>query len=282
MGCLQVTHQLSRQDSELTVLFTFDFEEWMGLGRVYEADLYTKTKRVVEFLVERGLPATFFLDAETTVRYPDAVQLLLDGGFELALHTDRHFGPDNQSLIDLDFGRQKSDQQMARIENGIHVIRQVVPSFQPVGFRSPGLRWNEDLYISLQALGFKYDSSRMDKFSFQPFVEKGVVVIPVNCGDFDSACYKLNAQHVVRIWRSNFVRASNAVGDNGCTHYTLLAHPSVCGKYKYIGMLKAIFLFMEKLQPKYLTCSEIAGKYAETYPLNQDGVRELQSVHRHA
>jgi peptidoglycan/xylan/chitin deacetylase (PgdA/CDA1 family) len=242
-------------------LLTFDFEEWEGRGRIYEADLYSKTKRVVDLLVERGLPATFFLDAETVVKYPNAVQLLLDGGFELALHSDRHFGGSNGSFADLDFATQQRDEQVQRMRNGVRMIRQVIPDFQSRGFRSPGLRWNEDLYVALRDMGYKYDSSQQDKFAFHPFVKNGIVVLPVNCGDYDSACYKTSAQHVVAVWKDNFLRASKAANGKAYTSYVLLAHPAVCGRRRYIGMLKAILGFMTWRRPEYLTCSELVGRY---------------------
>lgn len=253
---------MSASDARLVVLLTFDFEEWEGRGKIYEADLYSKTKRVVDLLVERGLKATFFLDAETTVKYPDAAQLLLDRGFELALHSDRHFGGSNGSSAELDFGSQRWNEQVQRMKNGIMMIRQVIPSFQPQGFRSPGLRWNEDLYVSLRKMDYKYDSSQQDKFAFQPFVKNGVVVLPVNCGDYDSACYKIRAQHVVEVWRDNFLRASKAADEKRYAYYILLAHPSVCGKNKYIGMLKAILSYMAWRRPEYLTCSELVARYS--------------------
>lgn len=252
---------MTANDGRFPVLLTFDFEEWEGRGRVYEADLYSKTKRVVDLLVERGLSTTFFLDAETSVKYPEAVALLDDVGFELALHSDRHFGGSNGRAAALDFGRQTSIQQIARLKNGVKMIRQVMPSFRPQGFRSPGLRWNEDLYVSLRALDFKYDSSQQDQFAFRPFLKNGVVVLPVNCGDYDSACYKMRAQYVVEVWKDNFLRASKNLGREGLGYYMLLAHPSVCGKHKYIGMLKAILSFMSWRRPEYLTCSELVAKY---------------------
>lgn len=253
---------MSASDARLVLLLTFDFEEWEGRGKIYEADLYSKTKRVVDLLVERGLKATFFLDAETTVKYPDAAQLLLDRGFELALHSDRHFGGSNGSIKELDFASQRWDMQSERMKNGIRTIRQVIPGFKPTGFRSPGLRWNEDLYIALRRLDFKFDSSQQDKFLFQPFVKSGIVVLPVNCGDFDSACYKMRAQYVVEVWKDNFLRASRVVGRNRYAYYMLLAHPSVCGKHKYIGMLKTILDVMSRTRPEYLTCSEFLAECA--------------------
>jgi len=254
--------------SHVHVLLTFDFEEWEGRYRTYEADLYGKTRRVVELLKARGLTATFFLDAETVLKYPETVRLLVEGGFELALHSDYHFGVNNSSLPTLDFSRQDSETQMARMKNAIAMIRQVIPSFDPRGFRAPGLRWNRELYVSLHRLNFLYDSSQQDKFAFQPLRMNGVVLFPVNCGDYDSACYKIGARYVVASWMDNFNRAYEAARKTGESYFLLLAHPSVSGKHKYLGMLKSIINHMSWSEAEYLTCTELAehvlGKRKET------------------
>lgn len=242
------------------VLLTFDFEEWEGQNGACEADLYSKTRRLVNLLKERDLPATFFLDAETVLKYPDAARLLVDERFELALHSDRHFRTNIDSLRALDFASQSSQVQVSRMEEAIRMIRTVMPEFDPKGFRSPGLRWNEALYTSLRTLGFLYDSSQQSRFAFRPFYKNGVLVIPVNCGDYDSALYKVRAQFVVAVWKDNFRRACEAAAKNGGEYFMLLGHPSVCGRFKYLGIMKAILNHMSWSHPEYLTCRDFAVK----------------------
>ena len=243
------------------VLLTFDFEEWEGRYQIYEADLCHKTERVVDLLVERDIPATFFLDAQTTLNYPEAARLLAEGGFELALHSDYHYGVSNLSLRTLDFSSQDSKTQTIRMQNAIAMIQKVIPNFDPMGFRAPGLRWNEELYISLRKLNFLYDSSQQDKFTFQPFFKDGVVVFPVNCGDYDSGCYKIGAKYVMNNWKDNFRRACQYAVEAGEAYFLLLAHPSVSGKFKYIGMLKAMLNYMNWSNVEYMTCAELATEY---------------------
>lgn len=249
-------------DPPINVLLTFDFEEWEGRGRLYEADLYSKTKRLVDLLLDLNLKATFFLDAETVLKYPQAFQLLIDRRMELSLHSDKHFGGRNGWLMELDFASQRTEQQIARMKNAILMIRQIMPDFEPRGFRSPGLRWNEDLYSSLQQLHLTYDSSQQDKFAFKPFLKRGVTVLPVNCGDYDSACYKMRAQLVVGVWKDNFLRAYRSHSREAPSYYMLLMHPSVIGKHKYLGMLKAILNFLSAYNLRYLTCSELVAEYS--------------------
>jgi len=264
------------------VLLTFDFEEWEGKYDIYEADLHSKTKRVVDLLGERSVPATFFLDAETVLKYPEAAGLLVKGGFELALHSDYHFRVNNSSLPTLDFSRQDSEVQMARMKNAIAMIRQVISDFDPRGFRSPGLRWNEDLYVSLRKLGFLYDSSQEDRFVFQPFLKNGVVVFPMNCGDYDSACYKIGARYVLTTWMDNFNRMYKAATKTRGSYFLLLTHPSVSGKHKYVGMLKSIINYMSWNGAEYLTCTELAervlGMRKETFQGIEKRAKKLVKV----
>jgi len=243
------------------VLLTFDFEEWEGQYTIYEADLYHKTQRVVELLNQYEAPATFFIDAETTVKYPEAVELITSGGFELALHSDHHFGVSSESLMKYDFSYQDSETQIARIRNAISMIRRVIPDFEPKGFRAPGLRWNEELYISLSRLNFLYDSSQEDKFVFWPFLKGGVVVIPMNCGDYDSSCYKIGVKYVINNWRDKYRRACKEAEEKGKSYFLLLAHPSVSGKYKYIGMLRAMLNYIHWSDAEYMTCADLAMGY---------------------
>ncbi|MFQ6076286.1 MAG: polysaccharide deacetylase family protein, partial [Candidatus Bathyarchaeia archaeon] len=137
------------------VLLTFDVEE-----AEYGGQLDLKTQRVVGALKEFGPPpATFFLDGAATLTYPNSVRLLAENGFELALHSDYHPDVGARHHRKMDFGSQDSKTQISRIQNAISMIRSVIPDFDPRGFRSPNWSWNEDLYFSLNKLGFLYDSS---------------------------------------------------------------------------------------------------------------------------
>lgn len=249
------------------VIITFDFEEWER-----KADLYTKTKRIVDLLAERGLPATFFLDAGTVLNYPEATRLLSDGLFELALHSDYHFTNSNSSSHDLDFSLQSHETQVERLTKAISMIRKVIPNFNPQGFRAPGLRWNDELYVSLQKLSFLYDSSQQDKFTFKPFFRNGIVVFPVNCGEHDSFCYKQKPQYVINDWMDKFRSACRAATEGLKPYFLVLAHPSVSGKYKYIGVLKAILNHISYYNVEYVTCNEAAHRY-----LREIGLELLQS-----
>lgn len=252
---------------EIYVLLTFDFEEWEGSYTIYQADLFTKTQRVVDLLLEYQVASTFFLDAYTCLKYPSAVRLIHEAGFELALHSDYHPGApvafsENGSaqLMQVPDFRQDKETQVRRMQRAITMIQGVIPDFKPRGFRAPDLKWNEELYDALSKAGFTYDSSQK-RDSFHPFTKNGVTVIPVNCGDYDSACYKMPAQYVVYVWKENVERARREAARSGIAHFVILAHPSVSGKKRYLGMLKAILNHLTWMDVRFSTCGELDEAY---------------------
>jgi len=262
---------LTVSEPTVHVLLTFDFEEWEGKYKVCEADLYEKTKRIIDLLEEKEVPATFFLDAYTVLKYPEAAGLLNKEGFELALHSDYHYGAVRDTnfrkyprLVEVPDFRQDSETQIFRMRNAVTMIRQIMPKFNPRGFRAPGMLWNEALYASLHKLNFLYDSSQKVDV-FYPFLKNDIIVIPMNSGDYDSACYKVSPQHVVEVWKDSFKRACQFAVEARDSCFVLVAHPSVSGKYKYIGILKAILnhISWSNTNVEYLTCSELATKYGQ-------------------
>lgn len=244
------------------MLLTFDFEEWERVGLFND-----KNRRVVDILTSRNVPATFFLDANTAVHYPEAVKLLRKSGFELALHSDYHFGVANSHDRRLDFSGQDSETQVSRIRNAIAMVRKVIPDYDPKGFRAPGLKTNTALYHSLAKLGFLYDSSRLIGNKFRPFLENKVVVFPVNCGEFDSTCYQFGPHFTVNAWRDRFNKALFKATRAGESYFVLLMHPCVIGRIGYTAMLKAIIAYIDwagqNVDIRYQACEQAAIEYLE-------------------
>lgn len=106
-------------------------------------------------------------------------------------------------------------------------------------------------------MGFKHDSSQQDKFAFRPFVKDGVTVFPVNCGDSDSAVYKLGAKYLMMVWKNAFRRASQSSAHEDA-YFMLLAHPSVIGRRNHMGLLKAIIDYMSCVKIQYSTCGQFS------------------------
>ena len=254
-------------------MLTFDFEEWAGTYNFYQANFYSKTKREVDFLLEHQIPATFFLDAHSCNRYPEAVDLLVENKFELALHSDFHPGAtiDPRKINGEKNGRVKNfdeetaENQRDRLQNAIQMIRENIPDFNPSGFRSPHLKWNMDLFETIKQLGIKWDSSQKAE-KFDTYQVNGITEIPMNSEDYDSACFKRRPQYILAVWKDRFNKANKlAESRKRDTCFTLLFHPSVCGTRKHFGMLRAIYNHLTWFDVNYTTC----GKLVSETPLLQ-------------
>ncbi|MCS4542312.1 MAG: polysaccharide deacetylase family protein [Euryarchaeota archaeon] len=239
------------------LLLTFDVEEYEYFG-----DLNGKIERIMNIL--NGFPATFFLDAETALRYPESIKLLSENGFELAVHSDFHFGYGTQQNPKILHFLHETQTQITRIQNAISMIREIIPNFDPKGFRAPNMLWNEALYISLKKLDFFYDSSQKE-FNFQPFLKNDIVVFPMNCGDFDSAAYKIGVRSVLLAWMRRFDCACRSAINTGESYFLLLMHPTCVGRAGYILMLKAMLNYITRkdTQIKFQTCIEATNEYKQ-------------------
>ena len=80
-----------------TVCLTFDFDAlsvWLAYDRVTPAMLQrgeygarVGVPRVLDFLEERGLPATFFVPGHTVDSFPEETESILAAGHEVAHHS---------------------------------------------------------------------------------------------------------------------------------------------------------------------------------------------------
>ncbi|MFQ6074650.1 MAG: hypothetical protein ACE5Z5_00750, partial [Candidatus Bathyarchaeia archaeon] len=129
---------------------------------------------------------------------------------------------------------------------------------------------NEDLYFSLNKLGFLYDSSqraRKRRDVFQPHLRGEVVVFPMNCGEQDDVLYKFGPQYVINAWCQWFNWACQATYETGESYFVLMSHPCVIGKAGYTATLKTMLKYLNSMSQyvdvKYQTGSEAATEYKQ-------------------
>ena len=114
-----------------TVCLTFDFDAlsvWLAYDRVTPAMLYrgeygarVGVPRILSFLEERELDATFFVPGHTVESFPDEVGLILESGHEVAHHSYAHIDPSLQT----------PDEERADMERALDVLEKI--GVKPLG-----------------------------------------------------------------------------------------------------------------------------------------------------
>ena len=149
-----------------TVCLSFDFDAlsvWFGHDRVTPAMLHrgefgarVGVPRILRFLRERELPATFFVPGHTVESFPEESAAILEGGHEIAHHSYAHVDPSYQSRDD-----ERADMERAwKALEGLGV--------QPLGFRSPSADFSDSTLELIEEFGFLYDSS-LTSDDYRPF-----------------------------------------------------------------------------------------------------------------
>jgi peptidoglycan/xylan/chitin deacetylase (PgdA/CDA1 family) len=152
--------------SDSRVCLTFDFDAlsvWLAYDRVTPAMLYrgeygarVGVPRILEFLKERELDATFFVPGHTVESFPDEVDAILQAGHEVAHHSYAHIDPSLQA----------PDEERADMERALAVLEKI--GVKPLGFRAPSADLSEATLPLVEEHGFVYDSSLMAD-DYRPF-----------------------------------------------------------------------------------------------------------------
>lgn len=152
-----------RRGAAAVLALTFDLDAESGvLGRAPSAadDLSAMSHqaygsqvglpRVLALLTDTGTSATFFVPGDSARRWPRAVELILDAGQEIALHSDQH-----QALVGM--SDEEQDQDLQANLQALHGF-----GVEPVGYRAPNWQLTATTLALLIANGLTYDSSLMD------------------------------------------------------------------------------------------------------------------------
>jgi peptidoglycan/xylan/chitin deacetylase (PgdA/CDA1 family) len=120
--------------------------------------------RILAFLAERDLPATFFIPGHTIESFPDETSAILEAGHEVAHHSWAHVDPSGQTPAE---ERADMERALASLE-GIGV--------RPLGYRSPSADMSPATLPLLEEYGFVYDSSLMadDYVPYRPRIGDAV------------------------------------------------------------------------------------------------------------
>jgi peptidoglycan/xylan/chitin deacetylase (PgdA/CDA1 family) len=153
---------------QATVCLTFDFDAlsvWLGgSGAATQATLsrgeYGPSiglPRILDLLSRHGIAATFFVPGHTAESFPGAVDAIISGGHEMALHGYSHRDPSTQT----------PDEERRDFERALSTIARF-SGRRPEGYRSPSWDYSPATLGLLVEHGLLYDSSLFGG-DFQPY-----------------------------------------------------------------------------------------------------------------
>jgi polysaccharide deacetylase family protein (PEP-CTERM system associated) len=143
-------------------ILTFDIEEWFHIldhdptkkqdaWGDYESRIHINVERILTFLGERSLKATFFCLGWIAEKYPDVIREIVKHGYELGSHTYNHqlIYEQNRELFNKD------------LKSSINILEGITGQ-KVKYFRAPGFSIREDTKWAFEILinqGIEIDSS---------------------------------------------------------------------------------------------------------------------------
>ena len=240
------------------VCLSFDFDAlsvWLAYDRVTPAMLNrgeygarVGVPRILRFLEERELDATFFVPGHTVESFPAETAAILEAGHEIAHHSYAHVDPSLQT----------PEEERADMERALAVLDGI--GVRPLGFRAPSADLSDSTLELVEEHGFLYDSSLMtdDYRPFRPRIGDRVARgVPLERGREAAfwelpLCFELDdwvhfqfnfdpyrkggapPSHVLEIWQAELDWMDDNV-DGGVLTVTM--HPQVIGRGHRIAML---------------------------------------------
>jgi peptidoglycan/xylan/chitin deacetylase (PgdA/CDA1 family) len=186
---------------------------------------------VLGMLAELGIRATFFVPGWIAAHYRGAVDEIVAGGHELALHGWCHESPGELSREELRESLTRASELLAEISGVV-----------PVGYRSPSWQMTRQSLEVITEMGLIYDSSLMGED--RPYRMGDLIQIPVDWVTDDAIYYRYNRGAVVPPTPAGGL-AANWAGEIAAavargTLCTLTAHPWQSGRPARIEALTGV------------------------------------------
>lgn len=143
-------------------ILTFDIEEWFHIldnsstktaleWINYESRIHANMDRILNFLDENGVKATFFCLGWIAQKYPEVIKEIDKRGFEIGSHTHMH-----QLIF------EQSQKQFAKdLDTSVKTLEDIIGK-KVKSFRAPGFSLTNEVlwaFDELVAQGIEYDSS---------------------------------------------------------------------------------------------------------------------------
>lgn len=260
-----------------SVCLSFDVDgmsSWIGTAKSRNPSMLSRgeftvvgTPRVLRFLKERDIRATFFVPGHTAYAFPDLVKAIRDDGHEIGHHGWVHENP-----ADHDFDGEKEI-----LEKGLEALDRVA-NIRPFGYRSPA--WDLSIHSLelLESYGFNYDSSLMGG-DFSPYYCRvgdqwsetepyrfgetiGLVEMPINWSLDDFIAFEsvmglfpglILPRHLEETWRDDFDFAIKEYPEGV---FIPTMHPQCIGRGSRLKMLGRLVDHMKDSGAEFATMSE--------------------------
>ena len=196
------------------------------------------SRRILDLLARREVPATFFIPAVSAMLHPDEAREYTSRGHEVGLHGWIH---ERNMTLDADDERELALRSADALER--------VAGQRPVGLRTPSWDFSDATLTIVRDMGLLYDSSLMaDDEPYEILANgepTGVVEIPVEWIRDDAPYFSMDRytalrpytapRSVLTIWRDEFDRAYAEAG-----MFQLTMHPHVIGHRSRMTILEEL------------------------------------------
>ena len=196
------------------------------------------SRRILDLLQRRSIPASFFMPAVSAMLHPEEARGYVDAGHEMGLHGWIH---ERNMLLDPAVERDLAFRSADTLER--------ITGQRPVGLRTPSWDFSDSTLGIVRELGLLYDSSLMaDDEPYEVLADgepTGVVEIPVEWIRDDAPYFNFDRYSAIRpyttprdvltIWRDEFDCAYAEAG-----MFQLTMHPHIIGHRSRIAVLEEL------------------------------------------
>lgn len=226
------------------------------------------SRRILELLERRSIPASFFMPAVSAMLHPDEARSYVSSGHELGLHGWIH-----ERNMQLD---PKDERELAfRAADAI----ERVSGKRAVGLRTPSWDFSDTTLSIIRELGLLYDSSLMaDDEPYEILADgepTGLVEIPVEWIRDDAPYFSFDRYTAIRpytsprsvltIWRDEFDVAYAEAG-----MFQLTMHPHITGHRSRMMVLEELIDYIASHHGVWWATHAAIAEYVRTCPTPPD------------
>jgi peptidoglycan/xylan/chitin deacetylase (PgdA/CDA1 family) len=202
------------------------------------------SRRILDLLERRSIPATFFMPAVSAMLHPEEARGYVEAGHEIGLHGWIH---ERNMLL------EPADERELTLRSA-DTLEQIAGQ-RPVGLRTPSWDFSDATVKIIRELGLVYDSSLMaDDDPYEILADgepTGLVEIPVEWIRDDAVYFPMDRYTALRpytpprgvftIWRDEFNAAYAEAG-----LFQLTMHPHVIGHRSRMAILEDLIDYINE------------------------------------